>query len=95
MEDTVQLKQLVIKKLDVLSNEKLIEVLDFVNFLLTQSKQTVISPEETPRPHGSLEDLFACVGIWAFEPGELDEILEAIEESRLMELAEYDDRLLT
>ena len=92
MKETIQLKQSIIKKLDTLSKEKLIEVLDFVNALITQSKHATTSPEDTT-PQGSLEDLFACVGIWEFEPEELDEILEAIEESRLIELAESSGRL--
>lgn len=41
-----------------------------------------------PLSRGSREALLECIGLWKFEPGELDEILADLEESRLMELEE-------
>ncbi len=40
----------------------------------------------TPPQQGSRDALLECVGIWEFGPGELDEILGDIEQSRMMEL---------
>jgi hypothetical protein len=92
MENTIQLKQSVIKKLNLLPPDKLVEVSDFVDFLLERSKSVASLPEEAT-PQGTLDDLLACVGILEFEPGELDEILRDIEESRLMELEESNGEL--
>lgn len=43
---------------------------------------------QLPLSRGSREALLECIGLWKFEPGELDEILADLEESRLMELEE-------
>jgi hypothetical protein len=42
------------------------------------------TPDALPAPDAFLE----CAGTWAFEPGELEEILQDIERSRLMEIEE-------
>ena len=57
--------------LSQLPEDKVAEVLDFVQFLVARN---ALSPH--PR-RGSLEALQECIGIWEFEPGELDEILGA------------------
>jgi hypothetical protein len=53
---------------------------------LQRSKSGAPHLPDTPR--GGLDDLLACVGIWQFGPGELEEILQDIEQSRLMEMGE-------
>ncbi len=86
--DTLQLIEQVKSHLSRLPEDKIIAVLDFVQFLATRSAPTT-------SPHsGSPEALQECIGIWQFEPGELDEILLNIDQSRLMELDEENDRLL-
>lgn len=92
-QNVINLKETVVKKLDMLPKEKLVAVSDFVDFLLERSKLATPLPEEA-ESKGSLADLLACVGIWEFEPGELDEILQDIEVSRLMELEESNGELL-
>ena len=66
---TTRLIEQVQSHLARLPEEKVIEVLDFVQFLAARST----SPGHPPR--GSLEALQECIGIWKFEPGELDEVL--------------------
>ena len=65
-------------KLQELPEDRLREVLDFVDFLrshqLQQSKR------------GSPEALLQHVGTWSFAPGELDRLLADIQEMREMEL---------
>jgi len=51
-------------------------------------RQDPLVPTRPKAPRGTLEDLLACTGIWKFEPGEMEEILQDIEQSRLMELEE-------
>jgi hypothetical protein len=96
MQDTAQLRQLAIDKLNKLPQERLIEVLDFIDFVILRSREQsdTVSSQIPAAPRGSLEDLLACVGTWKFEPGELEEILQDIEQSRLMELDEQNDELL-
>jgi hypothetical protein len=79
---TVQLVERVRTKLYELPEEKLAEVLDFVEFLAERYAQ----PKEIISKRGSHEALLECIGIWAFEPGELDELLTEIKHGRLMEL---------
>ncbi len=81
MENITQLKQSAIARLNTLPPHKLIQVSDFIDFLIER-------PTLPATPHGSLDDLLACVGIWEFEPGELESILQDIEQARLMELQE-------
>jgi hypothetical protein len=49
-------------------------------------KKTVqtTTPDTLPAPGAFLE----CAGTWEFEPGELEEILQDIEQSRLIEIEE-------
>ncbi len=84
MKDTVQLRQSAAEKLNLLPNEKLIEVLDFIDFLTLHPRKRRTAPDTLPAPDAFLE----CAGTWEFEPGELEEILRDIEQSRLMELKE-------
>ena len=80
MQDVMQLRQSTIEKIETLSREKLVEVLNFIDLLLARPAQPTSSA--LPAPDAFLE----CAGTWAFEPGELEEILQDIEQSRLMEL---------
>jgi hypothetical protein len=91
VDDLAQLRQSTIVRLNQLPPHRLIQALDFINFLLERPSSAV--PQKPEMPRGSLEDLLACTGIWEFDPGELEEILQDIEQSRLMELEETDDGL--
>jgi len=84
-----------VRLLRTLSDEEIAAVWRFVEGLVRHSaelKETqapyaapVKTAEEaihrTP-PQGSREALIECLGIWAFDPGELDEILADIERVR-------------
>lgn len=65
-------------RLEELPEEKLGEVLDFVDFLQTRL--------ETKPERGTPEALLAHAGSWNFEPGELDRLLNNIQDLRDMEL---------
>lgn len=84
MKDTVRLRQSAVEKLNMLSDEKVIEVLDFIDSLTLHPRKRQPAPDTLPAPDAFLE----CAGTWEFEPGELEEILQDIEQSRLMELEE-------
>lgn len=86
MDNLAQLRQSTINRLNQLPPHRLVQALDFIDYLLEHPGPTVPARPEAPR--GSLEDLLACTSIWKFEPGELEEILHDIEQSRLMELEE-------
>jgi len=88
MEDLAQLKQFAIEKLDRLPKEKLVEVLEFIDFVAQYPRR--YPPDALPPPDAFLE----CAGTWRFEPGELEDILKDIELSRLMELEEHNASLL-
>ncbi len=92
MDNFAQLRQSTIARLNQLPPHRLVQALDFIDFLL--ERPSLAAPSKSETPQGSLEDLLACTGIWEFDPGELDEILQDIEQSRLMELEETDDSLL-
>jgi len=91
-----------IRLLRMLPEEEIAAVHAFVERLVqreTTVKETlasyVVSAEvaentglQLPLSRGSREALLECMGLWKFEPGELDEILADLEESRLMELEE-------
>jgi hypothetical protein len=91
VENLAQLKQSAIDRLDELPPHRLVQALDYINYLLERPGPAVPTMPEAPR--GTLEDLLACTSIWEFEPGELEGILQDIEQSRLMELEETDDSL--
>jgi hypothetical protein len=94
MENLARLREATINRLNRLPPHRLVQALDFIDFLLERPSSLVPHKPETPR--GNLEDLLACTGIWEFEPGELEEILQDVEQSRLMELEEtYDNRPLS
>jgi len=65
-------------KLQELPEDRLQEVLDFVDFLRSR-------PIQQPK-RGSPEALLGHAGTWSFEPGELDRLLAEIQEMREMEL---------
>ena len=89
-EEATQLAERVKTKLYELPDEKIAEVLDFVEFLAERYNP----PKEIPIPkRGSREALLECIGIWTFEMGELDELLLEIERGRVMEVEEEDERL--
>lgn len=83
---TAQLAERVKTKLYELPEEKVAEVLDFIEFLAeryTQPPQEILVSKR-----GSREALLECIGVWAFEQGELDELLIEVKHGRLMELEE-------
>lgn len=71
------LKEL-ISKLEGLSENRLQEVVDFVDFLRSRPIQQ--------SNRGSPDALLQHAGTWSFEPGELDRLLAEIQEMREMEL---------
>ena len=91
MDNFAQLRQSTINRLNQLPPHRLVQALDFIDYLLERPGPTIPIKPEMPR--GNLDDLLACTGIWRFEPGELDEILQDIEQSRLMELEQAHDGL--
>lgn len=91
MENLAQLKQSAINRLNRLPPHRLVQALDFIDYLLERPDSIV--PTKPEAPQGTLEDLLGCTSIWRFEPGELEEILQNIEQSRLMELEESYDSL--
>ena len=93
MENLAQLKQSAVDRLNELPPHRLVQALDYINYLLERPGPTVPIRPDVPR--GTLEDLLACTSIWEFEPGDLEGILQDIEQSRLMELEETNDGLFT
>jgi len=92
MQDVTQLQQSAIDRVRRLNTDRLIQVIDFIDFLLERTESSRITEPGTPR--GSATDLLAIAGIWQFESGELQDILKDIEQSRLMELEDRNDGLL-
>ncbi len=90
MNDIIQLRRTATEKLNLLSKDKLVEVLDFIDFITTYPRKSAPLTDTLPTPDAFLE----CAGTWKFEPGELEEILKDIEQSRLMELEDRFDGLL-
>ncbi|MBN1583793.1 MAG: hypothetical protein JXA89_24010 [Anaerolineae bacterium] len=86
MQDITPLKESAIERLDQLSQEQLVEVMTFMDALTDRS--TLHHP--LPASDAFLE----CAGTWTFGPGEWEEILKDIEQSRLMELEERHGILL-
>lgn len=86
MNNLTQLRQSTIDRLNQLPPHRLVQALDFIDYLLERPGPAAPTTPEAPR--GSLEDLLACTSIWEFAPGELEGILQDIEQSRLMELEE-------
>ena len=70
------LDQVVLELRDV-PEEKMVEVLDFVEVLKRRRR-------EKPA-RGSAEAILPWGGTWQFEPGELENLLKDIEQSREME----------
>ena len=79
-----RIQQMVNKKLQRLPREKLLSVLDFIEFLSQPSK--VATPSPLPEPAAFLE----CAGTWEFTTGELDSILATLEQMRDLNLEEQD-----
>ena len=92
MQDVTQLQQSAIDRVRLLNTDRLIQVIDFIDFLLERTESSRI--DEPGIPQGSADDLLAVAGIWQFEPRELQDILQDIEQSRLLELEEPNDGLL-
>ena len=86
MENVTQLRQSAIEKLNRLPSEKLVVALDFIDFLMLRQTASGV----LPAPDAFVE----CAGTWEFEPGELEEIQQYIEQSRLMEIEEQRGDLL-
>lgn len=91
MENLAALKQSTVNRLNKLPPHRLAQALDFIDYLLEHPEPTVSPVPESPQ--GDLNDLLACAGSWQFEMGELEDILQDIEQSRLMELEESSDGL--
>ena len=68
-----------------LPEDRLLEVLDFASYL--QSRYSHRRPERGS-PEAILQALERSGGL-QFEPGELDQLLEEIEQMRLMDLEEH------
>jgi len=81
-----RIQQMVNKKLQRLPKEKLLSVLDFVESL-SQPSEAPTTPV-LPEPTAFLE----CAGTWEFAPGELDSILDTLEQMRDLDLEEQDAR---
>jgi hypothetical protein len=92
MQDVTQLQQSAIDRVRLLSGDRLIQVIDYIDSLLERSERPYSS--EPDAAQGKFDDLIAVAGIWEFEPRELHDILQDIERSRLMELEERNDGLL-
>jgi hypothetical protein len=91
VENLTALKQSTVNRLNKLPPHRLVQALDFIEYLLEHPGPAVSSVPVLPK--GNLDDLLACAGSWQFEPGELEEILQDIDHSRLMELEESYDGL--
>ena len=90
MQNTKQLRQSAIDRLKLLPPSTLPEVIDFIDLLIERSDKVVSNEEQLP----STDAFVNFAGSWDFEPGELDEILQNVEQSRLMELEKQHDQLL-
>lgn len=86
MQNVQELKQSVIERLEQLPATTLVEVLHYVDFLTERMGQASVPSEHLPAPDAFVD----LAGSWRFEPGELDEILDYIEKSKLAELEEED-----
>ena len=82
-----RIQKIVSKKLQRLPREKLLSVLDFVEFLSQPASAPIITLP-LPEPTAFLE----CAGTWEFAPGELDTILATLEHMRDLDLEEQDAR---
>jgi len=83
-------KELILERLDRLPLYHLQQVLTFSDFMLYEVAQSS-QPLSIDNPQkGTPQDLLACVGLWQFDPGELEEIMADIEQGRSMELGKND-----
>jgi hypothetical protein len=84
-----------VRLLHTLSDEEIAAAWRFVEGLvrhraeLKETQAPYVAPAKTAEeaihrtpPRGSREALVECLGTWAFDPGELDEILADIEQVR-------------
>ena len=92
MQDVTRLQQSAIDRVRLLSTERLLQVIDYIDFLLARYEPSQMFGDHVPQ--GTVDDLLAVAGIWQFERGELQEILQDVEQSRLMELEERNDGVL-
>jgi hypothetical protein len=91
VQNLTALKQSTVNRLNKLPPHRLAQALDYIDYLLEHPEPIPSPVPESPK--GNLDDLLACAGSWQFEPGELEEILQDIDHSRLMELEEAYDGL--
>ncbi len=92
--DITQARQAAIARINTLPLPKLVQAIDFMDFLKARALvdiPPVVSTPSVPAPDAFVE----CAGTWQFEPGELEEILQFIEKMRLMEIEEQDERVFT
>lgn len=97
MEQTIsaeeRTKEMIAERLDRLPLSQLQQVLTFTDFILYQHPQpsAVSSADTANTERMPAPDAFVhLAGGWKFEPGELEEIMQDIEQGRLMELEEAD-----
>lgn len=91
MQNAQEIKQSVIDRLEQLPATTLVEVLHYVDFLTERMGQASVPQAFIPSEHLPAPNAFVdLAGSWRFEPGELDEILDYIEKSKLAELEEED-----
>ncbi|MBI1293457.1 hypothetical protein GC175_00680 [bacterium] len=92
MQDIQEIRQSVIERLEQLPAATLVEVLHYVDYLVERTEQT--SPQFYTTEHvqnlPATNAFVELAGSWSFEPGELEEILDYIEQSKLAELEEKD-----
>ncbi len=81
-----QVQHTVTEKLQLLSLEKLLSVLDFVEFISQSLPTRPPAPSPLPEPTAFLE----CAGTWQFAPGELEAILSTVDQVRNLDLEGQD-----
>lgn len=86
MQDVQEIRQSVIERLEQLPAATLVEVLHYVDFLIERTEQTTEHGQSLPATNAFVE----LAGSWRFDPGELEEILEYIEQSKVAELEDED-----
>lgn len=88
-----QTKEMIAERLDRLPLRQLQQVLTFADFILYQQSGSPAEPAPATTMRNALPATDAFVhlaGSWQFEPGELEEIMQDIEQGRLMELEQED-----
>lgn len=86
-------RELISQRLDKLPLPQLQQVLTFADFILYQQPQPSIEAlanTSTENPMPAPDAFVHLAGLWKFEPGELEDIMQDIEQGRLMELEKED-----